>query len=57
VSKHNIVIRMSAARWTANVRREDGTFTEFDFRKMERKDRSTFHREFMNAFRASRSRA
>lgn len=54
MSKPNVVIRMTAANWDAKVRREDGSFVVFDFKRMERKERSVFHREFMNAFRASR---
>lgn len=52
--KANVIIRMGAANWDANVRRPDGSFVRFDFKSMERKERSTFHRELMNAFRASR---
>lgn len=54
MSKPNVVIRMSAAAWDARVRKADGSYVTFDFRAMERKERSTFHREFMNAFRESR---
>lgn len=55
MSKPNIVIRMGAAHWDANVRDSKGAFINFDFRKMEKKGRSDFHRELMNAFRASRA--
>lgn len=51
--KANVIIRMGAAHWDARVRKDDGTFAHFDFRAMERKDKSAFHREFMNAFRAT----
>lgn len=51
--KPNIVIRLGAAAWDAKVRRPDGSYATFDFRTMEKKERSAFHREFMNAFRAA----
>ena len=51
--KPNVVIRMGAAYWDATVY-HDGKVTSFDFRKMERKERSAFHRELMNAVRATR---
>jgi hypothetical protein len=41
MKKHNIIIRMGAANWDAQVRK-DNTYV-----------RSDFHREFMNAYRAS----
>jgi hypothetical protein len=52
--KPNIIIRMGAAHWDAYVRGADGKMVHFDFLKMDRKQRSNFHRELMNAFRASR---
>jgi hypothetical protein len=52
-SKHKITIRMGAAHWDATID-HNGTPLRFDFRKMERKERSTFHREFMNAWRTQR---
>jgi hypothetical protein len=52
--KPNIIVRMGAAHWDAQVRASDGSMARFDFRTMEKKERSTFHREFMNAFRAMR---
>jgi hypothetical protein len=52
--KPNLIIRMGAANWDARVRKADGEFAHFNFRTMEKKERSTFHRELMNAFRASR---
>lgn len=51
----NIIIRMGAAHWDARVRGADGNFVHFNFRTMDKKQRSTFHRELMNAFRASRN--
>lgn len=59
MKKARIIIRMGAAHWDARVRAEgqfgaSGKWITFDFRKMEKKQRSAFHREFMNAFRASR---
>lgn len=57
--KHNVVIHMGAADWSARVRVQEkfhpDTWAVFNFRTMERKERSTFHRELMNAFRASRT--
>lgn len=55
--KPNIVIRMTSGNWDARVRGADGNFVRFDFRKMDKKGRSTFHRELMNAFRANRPAA
>jgi hypothetical protein len=49
--KPNVIIRMGAAHWDATVRGADGKFVTFDFHKMTRRERSDFHREFMNAFR------
>ncbi len=54
MTKPNIIIRMGAPHWDARVRRPDGSYVNFDFRKMQKKERSVFHRELMNAFRASR---
>jgi hypothetical protein len=54
--QHNIIIRMGAAEWSARVR-HNGEFIKFDFRRMDRKERSTFHRELMNAVRAQRKAA
>jgi len=55
MNKPNIIIRMGAGNWDARVRDSKGNFVRFNFRKMDKKGRSTFHRELMNAFRASRS--
>lgn len=55
MKKARIIIRMGAAHWDARVADKNGKIITFDFRKMEKKERSTFHREFMNAFRASRA--
>jgi hypothetical protein len=52
MKKHNIIIRMGAANWDAQVRK-DNTYVRFDFRTMTKRERSDFHREFMNAYRAS----
>lgn len=49
----NLIIRMSATNWDARVRKDDGTYVRFDFRTMQSKERSGFHRELMNAFRAT----
>lgn len=54
MNKPRIIIRMGAPHWDARVRDANGNLVTFDFRKMEKKARSDFHREFMNAFRASR---
>ena len=51
----NVIIRMGAPNWDAQVKRPDGSYVRFDFRSMASKERSAFHREFMNAFRASRA--
>jgi hypothetical protein len=53
--KPNIVVRMGAAYWDVQVLVPSvGEYVTFDFRKMTGKEKSTFHREFMNAFRESR---
>lgn len=51
---HNITIRMGAAHWDCTVKGSDGKLIHFNLRKMERKGRSDFHRELMNAYRAQR---
>jgi hypothetical protein len=53
VSKANIIIRMGATNWDARVRSASGDMVRFDLRAMEKKERSVFHRELMNAFRAT----
>lgn len=58
--KHNVIIRLGAAHWDARVRQPGHThhgWIQFDFRKMERKERAAFHRELLNAFRAQRNAA
>lgn len=55
--KHNVIVHMGAADWSARVRRPDNSWVRFDFRRMDRKERGTFHRELMNAFRAQRAGA
>ncbi len=55
MQKPNIIVRMGATHWDARVRKSDGEFVQFDFRSMTSKERSTFHRELMNAFRAQRA--
>jgi hypothetical protein len=47
-----VIIRMGAAHWDARVRK-DNDYVTFDFRTMDKKERSNFHREFMNAYRVS----
>lgn len=55
-TKPNIVVRMGAAHWDVQVLVPAvGEYVSFDMRKMTSKDKSNFHREFMNAFRASRN--
>jgi hypothetical protein len=56
MNKPNIIIRMGAANWDARVRSGD-TYVRFDFRAMDKKQRSEFHRELMNAYRAQRKAA
>ena len=48
--KPSVIVRMGATRFTVDVR---GVGT-FDLNRMEKKERSAFHRELMNAFRATR---
>jgi len=54
MKKPTIVIRMGAAHWDARIKNGSNTL-HFDFRTMDRKERSAFHREFMNAFRQQRT--
>lgn len=49
----SIIIRMGAAHWDAQVKDKDGNWVTFNLRTMEKRQRSDFHREFMNAFRAT----
>jgi hypothetical protein len=51
--KPNIIIKMGAPRWEVQVR-VGNEYVSFDMRKMTGKQKSEFHREFMNAFRESR---
>lgn len=53
--KNRVTIHMGASRHDVTVRGEDGQPVTFDLYHMTRKERSTFHREFMNAFRQSRN--
>jgi nicotinamide riboside kinase len=52
--KANVVIRMGASHWDAQILVPAvGEYVTFNFRNMTGKERSNFHREFMNAFRES----
>jgi hypothetical protein len=53
-SKPNVIIHMGANQHRVQVRTSEDTFVTFDPNTMERKERSAFHREFMNAFRQTR---
>lgn len=53
MKKSSIVIRMGAANWDAQVKDKEGNWVTFNIRKMDKRQRSDFHREFMNAFRAT----
>jgi hypothetical protein len=57
MQKPNVIIRMSAATWEAQVRKPDGDLVRFDFREMDKRQRATWHREFMNAFRQNQQTA
>lgn len=52
--KANVIIRMGAPAWTATVM-HNGKPVVFDYRKMTRDERAAFHREFMNAYRSTRT--
>ena len=52
--KHNVTIHMGATINTVTVRSAEGTPITFDRNKMSKDENRTFHREFMNAFRAGR---
>ena len=51
--KNNITIRMGGAHNDVTVRGADGVPVVFNRNKMTKKANSEFHRELMNAFRAS----
>lgn len=51
-----VTIRMGAAHWDATIAPPEGEQLHFDFRQMAKRERSDFHREFMNAFRATQPR-
>lgn len=53
--KNAITIRMGASLNTVTVRGADGSPVLFDRNKMTKDENRVFHREFMNAFRASRT--
>lgn len=57
MKSHNVIIRLGAANYDVRVRGADGEFVRFDLRAMDKKQRSNFHREFMNAYRQSRQAA
>jgi hypothetical protein len=50
-SRPNIIIHMEASTWTANVRAADDNFVTFNLRETERRERHSFRREFVKAFR------
>jgi hypothetical protein len=52
MKQHTVTIRMGAPYWDATINHND-TKLHFNFRQMAKRDRSDFHREFMNAFRAT----
>jgi hypothetical protein len=52
--KPNIIIRMGASKFTADVRGADGNMVRFDLGKMQAKEQHTFRRELTKAFRQSR---
>lgn len=55
--KPNVIIRMGAPAWEVSVLVPTvGEYVTFDMRKMTGKEKSNFHREFMNAFRESLKR-
>jgi hypothetical protein len=51
--KNNVTIRMGAAYNDVTVRAADGSAVVFNRRTMSKRENSDFHRELMNAFRAS----
>lgn len=51
--KNRATIRMSASLWTATVRGADGEPVVFDLYRMDKRERATFTREFVKAFRQS----
>lgn len=53
--KNNVTIHMGASTWTVTVRGADDKPVVFDLRAMDKNQRRTFHREFMNAYRANRA--
>lgn len=53
---YSIKIRMGAPHWDAHVK-NGSDMVRFDFRAMDKRQRSDFHRELMNAIRAQRTAA
>jgi hypothetical protein len=52
--KTNVTIRMGAAHHDVTIKKPDGSKYTFDYRVKSKDEKREFHREFMNAFRASR---
>jgi hypothetical protein len=57
MSESKIVIRMGATKWDARMRNKDGAVLRFDFKAMNRMERSDFHRELVRACRAAAARS
>lgn len=55
--KNRATIHLGASVNTVTVRGADGKPILFDRNKMSKDENRVFHREFMNAFRASRTAA
>lgn len=54
--RFNIIVTKGAARWDVRVLQPTTSeYVNFDMRKMTSKQRSDFHREFMNAYRGARA--
>lgn len=51
--KAKLIIRMGAPNWDIQVKQNGKWRLLRNFRKMTKRERSDFHREFMNAFRAN----
>jgi hypothetical protein len=52
--KSNIIIRMGAGKFTADVRGADGNAVHFNIGKMKPQAQHQFRRELVKAFRISR---
>lgn len=51
MNKPNIIIRMGASKFVADVRGADGAFVTFDLNKLDKRGQHKFRVELVKAFR------